>query len=180
MATRRAMGRGLIGLMTALVLAGCVPPAERGEHVTIEPAYIFTPGVREDDVVAMLGWPDRPRHFDDLTQTYELIYSYPFPAIQAETRFPNGTTRAEMVDTIHLYFSRAGQLLRIASRTDRWYSSFIEQPVQRVTILPRVVHSSGLITAPRAPRPDLPPVADELRGVLPPPTAPASTGEHVR
>ncbi len=150
--------RRLIGLMALLapVLAGCVPASERGEHVTIEPAYIFSLGVHQDDVVAMLGWPAIGPRFDMLTQTYELVYSYPIPVIQAETRFPNGTTRAEMVDTIHLFFSRAGQLASMGSRTNRWYSSVIEQPVQRVTVMPRVVHSSGIITAPR-PKPPEPP-----------------------
>ena len=167
------MGRTirLIGLAAALVLAGCVPPEERGEHVVIEPAYIFSLGVRQDDLVAMLGWPTKGPRFDNLTQTYEMVYTYPFPAIQAETRFSNGTTRAEMVDTIHLFFSRSGQLLRMASRTDRWYSSFIEQPVQRVTVLPRVVHASGMITAPR-PKPP----ADPAPPSRPPSTPPTLSG----
>ena len=159
MTTRRKTGWRMAALATALVLAGCVPPGDRGEKVTIEPAYIFSVGVRQDDVVAMLGWPTTGPRFDNLSQSYELVYTYPFPAIQAETRFPNGTTRAEMVETIHLFFSRAGLLLRMASRTDRWYSSFIEQPVQRITVLPRVVHASGLITAPRPKPPPEPPAA---------------------
>ena len=156
MATRWMSGGrlALLALMTAL--AGCVPPANNGEHVTIEPAYSFALGVHQDDVMAMLGWPERPLRYDNLTQTYEAVYSYPFPAIQAETHFPNGTTRAEMVETIHLFFSRDGQLLRMASRTNRWYSSFIEQPVQRITVLPRVIHDSGQITAPKPPPPARP------------------------
>ncbi|MEI6559158.1 MAG: hypothetical protein WCO00_12205 [Rhodospirillaceae bacterium] len=179
--------RRVIGLMAALVLGGCVAPAERGEHVTIEPAYIFSIGVRQDDVVAMLGWPTKGPRFDNLTQSYELVYSYPFAAIQAETRFPNGTTRAEMVDTIHLFFSRGGQLTRMASRTDRWYSSFIEQPVQRITVLPRVVHASGLITAPKPPVPTPPPVSTTAAAAsaapnrVPPATERAvDTGDQVR
>ncbi len=151
MEMRRKVGRRLIGLVAALMLAGCVPLGERGEKVTIEPAYIFSLGVRQDDVVAMLGWPNRAPRFDNASQSWELIYSYPFAAIQAETRFPNGTTRAEMVDTIHLFFSPAGLLTHMASRTNRWYTSFSEQPVQRITVLPRVVHASGLITAPDPP-----------------------------
>ena len=162
METRWRIGWRSLALAIALMLAGCVPPAQRGEHVTIEPAYIFAVGVRQDDVVAMLGWPTTGPRFDNLTQSYEVVYSYPFAAIQAETRFPNGTTRAERVDTIHLFFSRAGYLTRMASRTDRWYSSFIEQPVQRITVLPRVVHASGLITAP-TPKPAPEPVVPERK-----------------
>jgi len=160
METRWRIGWRWVARLALLALAACVPPDQRGEHVTIEPAYIFAVGVRQDDVVAMLGWPNSGPRFDNLTQSYELVYSYPFPAIQAETRFANGTTRAEMVDTIHLFFSRAGFLIRMGSRTDRWYSSFIEQPVQRITVLPRVIHPSGLITpaqAKPAPEPPSPP-----------------------
>ncbi len=144
------IGRAGLGLcMAALIaVAGCVPQSDRGEQVTIAPAYVFALGVHQDDVVGMLGWPNVGPRFDNRTQTYELIYTYPFLAIQAETRFSNGTTRAEMVDTVHLFFSRAGQLTSMGTRTDRWYSTFIEQPVQRITVLPRVIHASGLVTAP--------------------------------
>lgn len=167
MERRRRIGWRTAALAALLALTGCVPPDQRGEHVTILPAYIFALGVRQDDVMAMLGWPNSGPRFDNLTQSYELVYSYPFLAIQAETRFPNGTTRAEMVDTIHLFFSRAGFLTRMGSRTDRWYSSFIEQPVQRITVLPRVVHPSGLIT-PAQPKP--PPEPPPSPSPLSPPT----------
>ncbi len=146
--------RQVIGLIALLIpgLAACVPMSERGEHVVIEPAYVFSIGVHKDDVIAMLGWPTVGPRYDELTRGYELVYIYPIPVIQAETRFSNGTTRAEMVDTIHLFFSRAGLLTNMGSRTNRWYSSVIEQQVQRVTVMPRVIHSNGMITAPR-PRP---------------------------
>ena len=162
MATRWMIERRLAVLVLVTALTACVQPNKNSEHVTIEPAYIFSVGVRQDDVTGMLGRPERPQHFDNLTQTYEVVYRYPFPAIQAETHFPNGTTRAEMVDTIHLFFSRDGLLVRMASRTDRWYSSFVEQPVQRITVLPRVIHDSGLITAPKPPPPpELPPTPEQ-------------------
>ena len=104
----------------------------------------------------MLGYPGEGPRFDRLTQTTELIYGYPFPAIQAETQFPNGVTRSEMVDRILLSFDRKGLLVKMASHTDRWYPSFSDLPVQRVTVLPRVIHPSGEITAPK-PAPPGPP-----------------------
>lgn len=149
----RGFGAGGFGMtLTAglgLMLAACSDPILRGERTVVEPSYIFALGVHQDDVEAMLGWPSQGPHFDRFSQTTELVYGYPFPAIQAETQFPNGVTRAEMVDQITMFFNRDGVLVKMASRTDRWYPSFSELPVQRVTILPRVVHRSGEITAPR-------------------------------
>ena len=146
------MARGVTAaliLSLSLALGGCESTMLRGEKARIEPSYVFALGAHLDDVQGMLGYPGEGPRFDRLTQTTELIYGYPFPAIQAETQFPNGVTRAEMVDQITMFFNRDGVLVKMASRTDRWYPSFTDLPVQRITVLPRVVHRSGEITAPR-------------------------------
>ncbi|MEI6987340.1 MAG: hypothetical protein WCK65_14555 [Rhodospirillaceae bacterium] len=141
-------------LMLTLTMASCVLPTMRGEKAKIEPSYVFALGAHQNDVMAMLGYPNEGPRFDRVTQTYELVYNYPFAAIQAENQFPNGTTRSEMVNVIHMFFDRDGILTKMASEVDRWYSSFSELPVQRITVLPRLVHSSGRVSAPKsAPNP---------------------------
>jgi hypothetical protein len=135
-------------------LTGCGPPDFKGERVTIEPSYVFALGVLRSDVEAMLGLPEQPARYEPLSRQVELDYVYPFPAIQAETHFPNGVTRSEMVDRIAMFFDGHGILVRMASRTNRWYSTVIEQPVQRITVLPRLIHANGVITAPRAAPPE--------------------------
>jgi hypothetical protein len=153
---RRLRGLALgIGLVMGLpALTGCVvEKAEPPERAVIEPSYAFTLGAHQTDILAALGDPAEGPRFERAGQTTELVYSYPFPAIQAETHFPNGVTRSEMVDTLHLFFDHKGLLVRMGSRVNRWSSWVVEMPYQRVTVLPRVVHHpSGVITAPRAPQ----------------------------
>ena len=67
------MGKLLAGLATGLLLAGCTPPELRGARAHIEPAYIFALGVHQDDVMAMLGWPNEGPRFDRLTQYTQLV-----------------------------------------------------------------------------------------------------------
>ena len=146
------MWRAGLRMVLLAILSGCAvePMAEPPERAVIEPSYAFTLGAHQDDIIAALGYPAEGQRFDPVSQTLELVYSYPFPAIQAESHFPNGVTRSEMVDTIHLFFDRKGLLVKMGSWVNRWYSSVIDVPVQRVTVLPRGVHHpSGAITAPR-------------------------------
>jgi hypothetical protein len=142
------LGAAVAVVAAMVALAGClqvVPPEQRGERTTIEPSYIFTLGAHQNDILAQLGEPELGPRFDRLTQLVEVVYAFPFPAIQAETHFANGITRSEMVDRIHLFFDRNRVLVRMASRTNRWYSSVVEQAVQRVTVLPRLIHQDGTI-----------------------------------
>lgn len=146
----RAMALGALALAAAMIAtASCVPPPLRGERVVVEPSYIFALGAHQDDVEAMLGWPSRGPRFDKVSRTTEIAYAYPFPAIQAETHFPNGAVRAEMLDEITMFFNQDGVLVRMTGHPDRWYPSFSDLTVQRITVLPRVVHRSGEITPPR-------------------------------
>jgi hypothetical protein len=145
---------GLLALLLLPALSDCVVEKdEPAERAVIEPSYAFTLGSEQSDIMAALGMPAEGPRFDRVSQTIEVVYRYPFPAIQTESHFPNGVTRSEMVDTLHLFFDRKGLLVRMGSWVDRWYSSVVEMPVQRVTVLPRVVHyPSGEITAPRVPQ----------------------------
>ncbi len=143
----------LLGLALMPGLGGCYAnKAEPPNQAVIQPSYVFALGAHQADVMAMLGEPAEGPRFDRVSQTSELVYSYPFQAIQAESHYPNGATRAEMVDTIHMFFDRKGLLVKMGSWVDPWYSSVIQVPVQRITVLPRVVHHPwGVITPPRAP-----------------------------
>ncbi|MEI8393095.1 MAG: hypothetical protein WCF85_00065 [Rhodospirillaceae bacterium] len=154
--------RSVLAAGLLLVLTGCVQPDLRGARVTVEPSYIFKLGVHQDDVMRMLGDPPENPHFDRLTQLVMMTYTYPFPAIQAETQFSNGTTRSEMVDHIVMFFDRNHLLVKMAAHTDRWYPSVTGMPVQRITVLPRVVHPDGRVTAPK-------PAPDVVPGPPPPP-----------
>ena len=149
----KLVARLVLGLgLASATLTACIPVEMRGERATVAPSYVFALGTHQNDIEAMLGFPSEGPRFDRLTQTIESVYVYPFQAIQAETQFPNGTTRAEMVDRIHMFFSRDGVLLRMSSQVDRWYSTFTALPVQRITVLPRLIHADGRITEPKSGR----------------------------
>ena len=126
----------------ALLAAACAPDRAPPAGV-IEPSYVFPLGAKQDDVLAMLGAPERGPLFDRYSGLTELVYSYPFRAIRAETRFPDGTTRVEMVERVHLFFDRRNMLDRMAYRTNRYYPSVADLPVHRITVLPRLVDADG-------------------------------------
>jgi hypothetical protein len=143
------MGGGRFGrrgwvLTLALVLAGCLSRGVQPDRVELQPGYAFALGVSWTDVSAMLGEPSEGPFFDRLSQTNHAVYSYPFPAIQAETHFPNGITRSEMVEAVHLFFDRSGLLVQMTARPDPNYPSVVTAPVHRITVLPRAVRRTGL------------------------------------
>ncbi|WP_207458093.1 hypothetical protein [Azospirillum sp. SYSU D00513] len=130
---------------TALtLLAGCVvrPPEPAGLLV---PARVIPIGAGRDDVVGLLGPPARGPVFDRYSNLSEMVYSFPFPAIRGETRFPDGTTRVEMVDRIHLFFDRKNKLDRMAYRTDRYYPSVTDLRIDQITILPHRIDPDGRV-----------------------------------
>lgn len=135
-------------VMLVLASGGCaVPPPEPPPvAVRIVPAYAFALNARYDDIRAMLGYPDPGPRFDRYSRLTVVTYRYPFRAIQAETRFPNGTVRSELVSSISLYFDDKGTLLRMSYDPNPYYPSFIGTPVDRVTVLPRMVYSDGRMT----------------------------------
>ncbi len=140
-------------LVAAAVLSGCYSEmAEPPDRAVIQPSYVFALGVRQDDVQAMLGQPSDGPRYDRASRTTLLVYHYPFQAIQAESRSHNGMIRAEMVDTIYLFFDSRGVLIKMGSWVNRWYPSEVDVPVQRITVLPRVVHAPwGVVTPVRPP-----------------------------
>lgn len=91
----------------------------------------------------MLGHPQTGPRFDRYSHLTEVVYTFPFRAVQAETRLPDGATRIEMVDTIHFFFNQKNLLERMALRTNRYYSSFTDLPVHKVTVLPRLIDPQG-------------------------------------
>ncbi|KAA0677711.1 hypothetical protein DS843_23005 [Roseomonas genomospecies 6] len=111
----------------------------------IEPSYVFPLGANKSDVLAMLGHPQTGPRFDRYSNLTEAVYTFPFRAVKAESRLPDGSTRVELVDTIHFFFSHKNQVERMAFRTNRYYSSFTDLPVHKVTVLPRLVDANGRI-----------------------------------
>ena len=150
---RRRAGRMAAVLLFTLLTAACAPNGERAASGIIQPSYVFPLGANQNDVLGLLGQPQLGPKFDRYSNLTEVVYRYPFPAIKAETRFPNGTTRVELVDTIHMFFNQKNVLERMASQTNRFYSSFTDMPVHRITVLPRLVDSNGGVS----PVPNLPP-----------------------
>jgi hypothetical protein len=139
---RKRMGH-LAALAVVAGLAGAcaiAPPTLPG---VIAPAYVFPVGASQNDVLAMLGTPAKGPIFDRYSGLTELVYSFPFPAIRTETRFPDGTVRVETVDRIHMFFDRKNRLERMSHRTNRYYPSITELPVQRITVLPRRIDPDG-------------------------------------
>lgn len=148
---------------TVLLLAACAPPARPPVHGLVLPTYVFPLGASKEDVLGMLGHPPAGPRFDRYSNLTEIVYRFPFPVIQAETRLPDGTTRVEMADTVHFFFNRKNLLERMALRPNPYYPSIAEHPVHKVTVLPRLVDLEGRLR----PLSDLPP--------LPTPSAPPPT-----
>lgn len=149
-------GRGALVALGLGLLAGCVPTPP--PQAAIEPAYVFSLGVAYADVVAMLGPPDSPPRYDRYSDTSEAVYRFPFDAVEVDSRFPNGAVRREHTNHIHMFFDRAGALVQLAIRPNRYYPSMTDFPVQRVTIAPRLVRrtGSGVTVAPPPPPPPPP------------------------
>lgn len=148
------MGRGgqvgvrVMAVVLALLAGGCSlpPPEPPPVAVRIAPAYAFALDARYDDIRAMLGPPNPGPRFDRYSRLTVVTYTYPFRAIQAESRFPNGTVRSELVSSINLYFDDKGTLLRMSYDPNPYYPSFIGTPVDRMTVLPRMVYNDGRVT----------------------------------
>lgn len=140
----KATGLLAASLLALSLLAGaCTATRQSAPQGVIEPSYVFPLGANKADVLGMLGHPQRGPRFDRYSTLTEVVYSYPFRAIRAETRLPDGTTRVEMADTIHFFFNQKDILDRMALRTNRYYSSFTDLPVHKVTILPRLIDQQG-------------------------------------
>lgn len=139
-------------MVLLLLTAACAPSRERVASGVIQPSYVFPLGANQNDVLGLLGTPQLGPKYDRYSNLTEFVYRYPFPAVKAETRLPNGATRVEMVDTIHMFFDQKNRLERMASQTNRFYSSFTDMPVDRITILPRRIEHDGSIHS----VPDLP------------------------
>ncbi|CAK0771038.1 hypothetical protein CCP2SC5_520008 [Azospirillaceae bacterium] len=160
----RRLAKGLIA-GGCLLSAACAPggnpsdPSVMTPVAIIEPSYVFTLGAHQADVVAMLGPPSRGPRFDRYSQTNELIYSYPYPIIQAESVFPNHATRNEMVKNIHMFFDRNQILVQMAYNINYYYPSITNMPVHRITVLPRVVEKLGFPTTPSKSNEASPPAA---------------------
>lgn len=153
-------------LLAALLLGACTPPARPPVHGLVLPTYVFPLGATKEDVLGMLGHPPTGPRFDRYSHLTEIVYRFPFPAIQAETRLPDGTTRVEMADTVHFFFNRKNLLERMALRPNPYYPSFAEHPVHKVTVLPRLVDTEGRLR----PLSDLPPPAPPPAPPAPPPS----------
>jgi len=148
MARGAAAWMRMAAVAMAAAAGGCSlpPPEPPPVAVRIVPAYAFALNARYDDIRAMLGHPNPGPRFDRYSRLTVVTYRYPFRAIQAETRFPNGTVRSELVSSIHLYFDDKGTLLRMSYDPNPYYPSFIGTPVDRITVLPRMVYSDGRVT----------------------------------
>ncbi|KAA0573996.1 hypothetical protein FZ983_29110 [Azospirillum sp. B21] len=140
----QAVGKAVV-LAAVLVTAACTATREPSPAGVIEPSYVFAIGANKSDVLGMLGVPQAGPRFDRYSNLTEVTYSYPFRAVQAESRLKDGTTRVEMVDTIHFFFNQKNLVERMAFRTDRYYPSFTDFPVHKVTILPRLIDRQGRV-----------------------------------
>ena len=128
-----------------LVTAACTTTGGQPTAGVIEPSYVFMIGANKSDVLGMLGAPQTGPRFDRFSNLTEVTYVFPFRAVQAESRLKDGTTRVELVDTIHFFFNQKNLVERMAFRTDRYYPSFTDFPVHKVTVLPRLIDRQGRI-----------------------------------
>lgn len=134
-------------LVAALLVLGglsaCMAPEPPPFAGRVLPAYVFPLGASQEDVMGMLGPPPLGPRFDSVTMLTEVIYRFPFPAIQAESRLGDGVRRVERTDKVHLFFNRGGRLERIDLRPNLYYPSQPGTLAHQITILPRVIGLDG-------------------------------------
>lgn len=134
----------IVAMAVACLAAACAVQ-NAPVPANIQPGYTFALGASYNDVLGMLGHPQSGPRLERYSNLTEVVYSYPFKAIKAETRFPDGTVRVELVDFIHLFFDQKGLLKRMGHRVNQYYTSFTDMPVDRITIAPRSVDSLGQV-----------------------------------
>ncbi len=139
----RGLAIAVVAAVTTVV-AGCrswdgpVAPA-----AVIEPSYQFALGSAYKDVVGALGPPQRGPIHDRYSNTRELVYAFDRRLIRAESRMPDGVTRTEMVDHIHLFFDFDDILVKMSHRPNRFYSWFSTMTVDRITVVRRQARTVG-------------------------------------
>ncbi|CAK0766487.1 hypothetical protein WCLP8_3940019 [uncultured Gammaproteobacteria bacterium] len=126
-------------------------PANR--VAVVEPSYVFALGVQYNDVTSMLGQPAIGPRFNAYSNTREIVYIFPSPVVQVETQLPNGVTRSELVDRVHMFFDFNNLLVKMVYRGDHNYGYITDMPIQRITILPRVDHKYPVKAPPIVPAP---------------------------
>lgn len=137
--------RALLKALLALPLAGCMVPEPAPLAGQVLPAYVIPLGASREDVLGMLGPPPVGPRFDLITHQTEIIYRFPQPILQAQTRMPDGTQRIERTDTVYLFFGQGGRLERIDLRPNPYYSAFPGTLAHQVTVMPRIRGLDGRI-----------------------------------